>query len=142
MAGQLPLPPCPGGGAGASLRSIVLNGWRAFKLRPGSHTCLHSHLPGSGRWGGVAPDPRSKLWSPRPLNYKLTEGGSRSPLQEEATRYSCCHSRGENLTLSHDPWACQLPCPLAARAGALPLGACRLALWFMAAALQEGHQAV
>lgn len=46
------------------------------------------------------------------------------------------------MALSHDPWACQPPCPLAASVGALPLGACRLALWFTAAALQEGHQVV
>lgn len=96
----------------------------------------------SGVGWGCARDPRWQLWSPRPLNYELTESGSRSPLQEEATRHSHGHSRGEHLALSRDPWACQPPCPLAASVGALPLGACRLALWFTAAALQEGHQVV
>lgn len=67
----------------------------ASMLRTGSHTCFHSHLPGSKRTR------RPQATDPGSLNYRLAECGNGSPFRRKPPAPPAITVK--DFTLSHDP---------------------------------------
>lgn len=97
-------------------------------LRTGSHTCFHSHLPGSKRTR------RPQATDPGSLNYRLAECGNGSPFRRKPPAPPA-------ITVK-DFTSAMIPCSLAAGVEALHSATYRLILQFMAAPSQDVHQVV